>query len=146
MVGAGTYKHDKLHETLATHEDTNSPTLAPLKLTQSGCHGAPNDLTGEGNGNNTDHIGPGDAIVEQAKIGAETRQRKVQGQEEHRHQILNLFGQLYSKASLMRTDQTNEEGTEDGMHTDGAYTLCVSLEKSCRTREVPSRWTGRGGK
>ncbi|KAK3062140.1 hypothetical protein LTR53_019500, partial [Teratosphaeriaceae sp. CCFEE 6253] len=66
-----------------------------------------------------DQIAPRHTVVEQAEISGEPGQGEVERQEERAHQILDLLGDLDSKAAFVWTDEAREEGAEDGVHADG---------------------------
>lgn len=68
----GTHQDDKFDETLATHKSTNGEALAPEAIAQSSGEGAADNLAEKGAGNNGNHIAPGLAIIEQAKVGVQT--------------------------------------------------------------------------
>lgn len=121
-----THKHDKFHEALTTHQASNGEGLPPFEFVEFRGDRTTDDLASEGNGNNSNCIAPCNPIVEQAQIGAQSRQSKVQRQKHHSDEILNLFGQLDGKASFVRADQAGQKGAEDGVNTNDTCKTGVS--------------------
>lgn len=108
-------QHDELDETLAAHQTSDGERFAPEELVGSGSESSANDLAGEGAGDDSDHIAPGDPIIKETKVGAETGEGEVKGEEEDGDEILDLFGHLDGKTTLMRADQADQECAKDGV-------------------------------
>lgn len=125
-----TYKNNELNKALATHEASDGEALSPLEIVQSSCQCASNDLTRESNGDDANHIGPGDAIVKQPKIGTQSRKGEIEGQEQNRYEILDLLCQLDGEASLVGADKPNQKSAEYGMNPDNTYQECSSESRN----------------
>ena len=115
-----TNQNNQLDQAFATHQNTNGKALPPDQLRESRGEGAANDLSKEGYRQHANHVGPGDARVQQTEVGAQARQGKVEGQEEHGDEILDLLGQLDGKPTVVRADQADQEAAEDRMDSDDA--------------------------
>ena len=124
------YQNNQLDETFATHQRTDCKTLAPEHTTATGSPRSPDKFGEEGNGANTDNVSPDDAAVEQTDVGVETGQGEVEGEEQCSDQILNLFGDLDVETSVMWTNHTSHECTEDSVDTDN-----TSEEGASKTQE-----------
>lgn len=68
-----THKHDKFHETLATHQASNGEGFPPLKLIEFRSERTTNDFASEGHGDDTNHVAPGNTIIQQAQVSAQAR-------------------------------------------------------------------------
>jgi hypothetical protein len=114
-----TYQHDELYKTFATHQGTDSEAFSPKTFGETGGKCTGDDFAKEGTCNDGNDIAPGSTIIEQAKIGIETREGKIKRQKYRTDKIFNLFGQLDGKTTVVRTNETDEESTENGMDADG---------------------------
>ncbi len=102
-----TYKHNQLEQTLAAHQHSDAEALSPPQLAEAGCESSADDLPREGAGDDADDIRPGNAIIEQAEIGAQAGEGKVKRQEQDGNKVLDLLGQLDGKATVMRADDAD---------------------------------------
>lgn len=119
---------NELDKTLAAHQASDGEGFAPEKLVGAGGKGTTDDLAGEGAGDDSDHVAPGDPIVKETEVGAETGERKVEREEEDRDEILDLFSHLDGETALVGADQADEESAEDGVDSDDV--CLVSTGKS----------------
>lgn len=120
------YQDDQLNKTLARHENTDSARLAPEQTVRTCSKSATSDLCNKSDGNDTNHVSPSNAIVEQTQVGVEPRKGEVKRQEDGRDQILNLFCDLDGETTLVRADQTGDEGAKNGVDTDDASEECTA--------------------
>jgi hypothetical protein len=68
---------NKLNETFATHEDTDSARLSNVKTGDLGHNRASKEFGEERYNANQDNVTPGDTIVKKAQISFETGESKV---------------------------------------------------------------------
>ena len=68
-----THQYDQLNETFAAHQYADSKALSPNHLAQAGCDGSTDKLADKGNDDDSNHVGPGDGIIEEADVGAQAR-------------------------------------------------------------------------
>jgi len=104
-----TYQYNELHETFATHQNSNSKTFSPHQLISSSCKCTTDDLSRKCNSNDSNYICPGDTIVQETKICAQPRECKVERQENDRNEIFDLFRELDGESTIMRADKPNKE-------------------------------------
>lgn len=65
------YENDQFYETFAAHETSNGKGLPPLKPVQSRSQSTANNLTSESHSDDTNHISPSDAIIQESQVGAQ---------------------------------------------------------------------------
>ena len=104
-----THQYNEFNETFTTHEDSNREALAPYQLAGLCSESATNNLTRECKYNNSNYISPCYSIIEQPKISAQSRQGEIEREKEGRYKIFDLFGNLNSKAALVRAYQSDHE-------------------------------------
>jgi hypothetical protein len=117
---ARTYQNNQLNQTLAAHQATDGQAFSPEQLVGASSEGAACDLADESTGDDTDNICPGDAIVQETQVRVQTREGKIEGQEQDRDEIFNLLGKLDGETAVVRADQADQEGAEDGMNANNA--------------------------
>src|SRR4051812_42977859 len=102
-----TDQDNQLDQALATHQHSNSSTLSPYQFACSGCKSASNNFTSKSNCYDCDNVSPGDAIIEQTDVRAQSRQCKVQGKEQNGDEVFNLLRKFNCESSIVWTDESN---------------------------------------
>jgi hypothetical protein len=105
-----THQDDKFHKALAAHQGADCETFSPDQFASPSSKGPADDLARKCNTNNPDNICPCNAIIEQAKIGAQAGICKIQGEEEGCNKILNLLSNMNGEATIVGTYQASKEG------------------------------------
>lgn len=108
-------EHDELDETFAGHECAHRRRLAEVESECPRCNSAADELGEKGNDNNGNGVCPSFARVEVAEVGLETRESKVNGEEDDKDEILHLFGESDGVAAFVGDHETDEEGAKDGV-------------------------------
>lgn len=113
-------EHNQLNETLAGHEHADGSRLAPCVAADLGHASTAEELAAESEDHHEDDVAPNLARVKGCKIGVETGQDEVDGQEEHGDKVIDALRNRNSESALVGDNETSEESTEDGMNTDDA--------------------------
>ena len=101
------YQDNQLDKPLAAHQATDGEAFPPQELVRSRSQSTADNLARKGTDDDTNDITPGYSVIKEAEIGAQSRQCKVEWQEEDRDKILDLLGQLDSKPPIVRADQSD---------------------------------------
>ena len=113
-------EHDELDQPFARHERADGEALAPDEAVDARGAGPAQELAGESARDDPDDIRPGDAVVEEAEVGAEPGEREVEREEERGDEVFDLLGDFDGEAAFVRADEAREEGPEDGVDADDA--------------------------
>jgi outer membrane protein assembly factor BamE (lipoprotein component of BamABCDE complex) len=65
-----TYQDNEFDQTLATHQDADAEAFSPQQFATPSSQCTANDLAREGHGNNSNDIGPSNAIIEETEVSA----------------------------------------------------------------------------
>lgn len=66
-----TYKNNQFYKTFAAHETSNCEGLPPFKPVQSCSQSTTNNLASESHSDDTNHISPSDAIIQESQVSAQ---------------------------------------------------------------------------
>lgn len=80
MRSRAAHQDDQFHQTLAAHQHANGEALPPLQLHTPGGQRAAENLSSESACDDANNVRPGNSIIQQTQIGAQSGQGKVQGQ------------------------------------------------------------------
>lgn len=118
------HQYDQLHQAFTAHQDTYSEALSPHKLAGSGGKSTANDLCDKGHRDNSNDVCPGDSVVEETEVGAQTRECEIKGEEEDGDQVFNLLCELNGESAFMGADQSHEESAKNWVDSNYAREEC----------------------
>lgn len=136
-----THKNDKFDEPLTTHQTSNGQTLSPDQTAAPGCQSATDDLACKCNCDNSNDISPCHTIAQQSQVGVQTGQRKVKWQEQDCDQILDLFRKLDCEPFIVRTNQANQEASENWVDSNDTSEPRREERHEQDQRNHPLRWS-----
>lgn len=113
-----TCQDDKLHQSLTTHQRAHSEAFSPQHLASASCKGCTQELGEEGDSADADDVRPHNTRVQETDVGVQSRESEVEREEECPNQILNLLSDFDSKTTLVGTDESRHERSENGVNAD----------------------------
>jgi hypothetical protein len=116
-----THQDNELNQALAAHQTTDSQAFAPQELVGAGGKGSTDDLAEKGTHDDADDICPGNAVTQEAQVGVQARQSKVERQEQNANEIFDLLGQFDGETAVVRADDADQKGPENGMNANDTW-------------------------